>query len=82
MRKENDNRKKECEMLRDLLYKVCLNLVKFIMCTLVYRIHMTFHIPTKGYTVTENQGTHDKLDRQLILAVNDRHVAADFKVDH
>ena len=45
-------------------YSVNINsadLVKFVMCTLVSREHMTFYILTKGYTVTENQGTHDKL---------------------
>ena len=35
-------------------------LVKFIMCTLVFRLHRTFYILIKGYTVTEKQGTHDK----------------------
>ena len=35
------------------------DLVKFIMCTLVSRVHMTFYILTKGcrYTFPENQGT-------------------------
>ena len=34
-----------------------LNLVKFVMYTLVSRVHMAFYILTKGYTVPGNQGT-------------------------
>ena len=30
---------------------------------LVFRVHMTYHILTKGYTVSGNQGTHDKLNQ-------------------
>ena len=33
------------------------------MCTLVSRVHMAFYISTKRYTVPENQGTHDKLNK-------------------
>ena len=36
------------------------DLVKFVMCTLVFRVHMTFDILIKGY-----KGTHDKLTRTL-----------------
>ena len=32
----------------------------FVMCTIVYRVHMNFYKLTKGYTVPGNQGTHDK----------------------
>ena len=33
------------------------------MCTLVFRVHLTFHKLTKGYTVPGNQNTHDKLNQ-------------------
>ena len=33
---------------------VCSDLVKFVMCSLVSRVHMTFYILTKGYTVPRN----------------------------
>ena len=33
------------------------------MYTLVSRVHMTFYVLTKGYTVPENQGTYDKLNQ-------------------
>ena len=33
-------------------------MVKFVLCTLVSRVHMTFYILTKGDTVPGNQGTH------------------------
>ena len=36
------------------------NLVKFVMCTLVSRKHMTFYVLTKVCTVPGNQGTHVK----------------------
>ena len=39
-----------------------LDLVKFVMCTMVFRVHMTFYTLTKGYTVPGNQDTHDKLN--------------------
>ena len=39
------------------------DLVKFVICTLVSRVHMMFYILTKGYTVFGNQGTHDKLNQ-------------------
>ena len=38
-------------------------LVKFVMCTLVSRVHMTFYIPTIGYTLSGNQGKYDELDQ-------------------
>ena len=40
-----------------------LDLVKLVMCTLVSRVHMSFYILTKEYTVSGNQGTHDKLNQ-------------------
>ena len=40
-----------------------LDLVKFVMCTLVSRVYMTFYILTKGYTFPRNQGTYDKLNQ-------------------
>ena len=33
------------------------------MCAMVSRIHMMFYILIKGYTVPENQGTHDKYNQ-------------------
>ena len=39
------------------------DLVIFVMCTLVSRVHMTFHILTKGYIAPGNQGTYDKLNQ-------------------
>ena len=39
------------------------DLVKFVMCTQVSRVHMMFYILTKGHTVPENRGTHDKLNQ-------------------
>ena len=39
-----------------------LDLVKIVMCTLVSRVHMTFYMLIKGYTVPGFQGTHDKLN--------------------
>ena len=38
-------------------------IIKFVMCILMSRVHMTFYIPTKGYTVPGNQVTHDKLNQ-------------------
>ena len=40
-----------------------LDLVRYVICTLVSRIHMPFHILTEGYTFPGNQGTHDKLNQ-------------------
>ena len=40
-----------------------MDLVKFVMNTLVSRVHMKFYILKKGYIVPENQGTHDKLNQ-------------------
>ena len=40
-------------------------LIKFIMCTLVSRVHMKFYILTKWYTAPGIQGTHDKLNQIL-----------------
>ena len=40
-----------------------LDLVKFVMCTLVSRVHLTFYMITKGHTVPGNHGTHDKLNQ-------------------
>ena len=42
-------------------YKMLMNLVRFVTCTFVSRVHMTFYILTKGNTVPENQGTRDEL---------------------
>ena len=39
------------------------DLVKFVMCALVSRVHKTFYILRKGFTVPGNQGTHDKLNQ-------------------
>ena len=39
--------------------KKLFDLVKFVIFTLVFRVHMAFHILIKGYTVPESQGTHD-----------------------
>ena len=36
-----------------------MDLSKFVMYTLVSRVHMIFYIQTKGYTVPENQGKLD-----------------------
>ena len=47
-----------------------LDLVKFVLCILVSRVHMPFYILTKGYTVPGNQGTHDKLNQiQKLLEI-------------
>ena len=66
---------KLCNKLRIYLFfiygfnKICTRgilqkeLVQFAMCTLVWRIHITFYIPTQGCTVPGNQGTHDKLNQ-------------------
>ena len=43
-----------------LLYKLS-DMVKFVMCNLVSRVHMTFYIITERWTVRGNQGTHYKL---------------------
>ena len=40
-----------------------LELVKFVMCILVSRVHMMFYILTKGYTIPGNRGKHDKLNQ-------------------
>ena len=54
-----------------------MDLVKFVICTLISRVHITFfeyqkgmqsletrvHILPKGHTVPGNQGTHDKLSQ-------------------
>ena len=37
-----------------------LDLIKFIMCTLVSRVYMTIYVLTKGCTVPEIKGTHEK----------------------
>ena len=39
------------------------DVIKFVMCTLVSRAHMTFYILTKWYTVPVNQGTYNKLNQ-------------------
>ena len=39
------------------------DLVKFVMCALVSRVHMMFYTLRKGYTVPGNQGIHDKLNQ-------------------
>ena len=50
-------------------YLEYLDLVQFVMCTLVFRVHMTFYILTKGYMVPENQGIyiHDKPNQIPII---------------
>ena len=45
------------------MYVELLDLVKFVICTLVARVHMTLNILMKWYTVTGNQGTYDKLNQ-------------------
>ena len=40
-----------------------LDLVKFVMCALVSRVHMMFFTLRKGYTVPGNQGIHDELNQ-------------------
>ena len=40
------------------------DLVKFFMCALVSRVHMTFYILIKMYTVLGNQGIHDELNQR------------------
>ena len=46
------------------------------MFTLVSRVHMTFYILEKGYTVPGNQGTHDKLNQipkvDLLVTISGR----------
>ena len=37
------------------------DLVKFVKCTLISRVHMTFYMLSKGYTVPRILGTRDKL---------------------
>ena len=37
------------------------DLFKFVMCTLVFRVHKTFYTLRKGFTIPGNQGPHDKL---------------------
>ena len=44
-----------------------LDLVKFVMCTLVSRVYITFYILSKGYTVPENQCTHNKLNQIQVI---------------
>ena len=44
------------------------DLINFVMCTLVSRVHMTFYILKKGYIVPGNQGTFDKLNQICILS--------------
>ena len=46
-----------------LLFVILLDLVKFVIYTLDSGVHMTFYVLTKGYTVSGNQGTHDKLNQ-------------------
>ena len=56
-----------------------LDLVKLGMCTLVSKVHMTFYILTKGYTVYGNQGTHDKLNQiQYLHTVEQLHTVPSF----
>ena len=40
-----------------------LDLVKFALYILVSRVHMTFYLLTKAYTVPGNLGTYDKLNQ-------------------
>ena len=40
-----------------------LDLVKFVICALVSRVHMMFYTLRKGYIAPGNQGIHDKLDQ-------------------
>ena len=51
----------------DLTGLLMLDLVKFVICTLASRVHMTFYILTKRYTVPGNQGIHDKLNQIPII---------------
>ena len=44
------------------------DLVKFVMCTLVSRVQMTFYILTKVCTVPGNQGKHYKLNEISMMA--------------
>ena len=45
------------------------DLVKFVMCTLISRVRMTFCMPKKGYTIPGNQVTHEKLFQIHIYVV-------------
>ena len=51
-----------------------LDLVKFVMCTLVSRADMTFYILIKMHTVPEHKGTHDKLNQIKIFCTNEAEV--------
>ena len=46
---------------QDLVHN--LHLVRLVMCTLVFRVHITFYILTKEDTDPGNQGTYDKLNQ-------------------
>ena len=39
------------------------DLVKFVMCALVSRVHIMFHKLTKGYIVPGNYSTHGRLNK-------------------
>ena len=39
------------------------DVIKFVMCTLVSRAHMTFYILTKWYTFLGHQGTNNKINQ-------------------
>ena len=41
------------------------------MCALVSRVHMMFYILKNGYTVSGNQGVHDKPDPKFLVKQND-----------
>ena len=43
------------------------------MFSLVSKVHLTFNIPTKGYKVPGNQGTHDKLNQIRNFNMQERH---------
>ena len=49
--------------LNFLLYFKLRDLDKFLICTLETRVHVTFYILTKEYTVPGNQDAHDKLNQ-------------------
>ena len=46
-----------CAILRNL------DLIKFVICTLVSRVHMASYALTKGFTVPGNQDTHNEINQ-------------------
>ena len=51
------------DALEAVPFKEKSDLVKFVMCTLVSRVHIPFYKLFKGYTVPGNQSAHDKLNQ-------------------